>query len=289
MSGEIWSDQRIRELSDLWHQTSPLLATKEIGRRMSVSKNAIVGKAHRLGFVGRPSPIKRDHIKQESQAVVRERPAKALPRLEPSGVTLPPLPSMGTPAAPTVAISKPSPTWASWVGTLTTRQFNVVRQSPHKAECPVARQSGLVRLWECTCGATQPGARITRELVESQITPAVVLPAVPAVVSAVVPSAPVIIVPVELVVEEPEVTQDIGPAIASLCPPEVQRAPSPMSIRSRISCDWPIGDPGTKTFTFCGEPTEGRHPYCLAHCTKSYVRVREPKPVDEFIPNRWVA
>ena len=31
----------------------------EIGRRMGISKNAVVGKAHRLNLPARPSPIRR--------------------------------------------------------------------------------------------------------------------------------------------------------------------------------------------------------------------------------------
>ena len=34
-----------------------LLATAEIGRRMGVTKNTVVGKAHRLDLPARPSPM----------------------------------------------------------------------------------------------------------------------------------------------------------------------------------------------------------------------------------------
>jgi len=44
-------------LRTLWNEG---LSTAEIGRRMGVSKNAVVGKAHRLGLPARPSPIRRD-------------------------------------------------------------------------------------------------------------------------------------------------------------------------------------------------------------------------------------
>jgi len=52
----VWTDERIEQLKDLWNQG---LTTGEIGKRLGVSKNAVVGKAHRLGLKGRPSPIKR--------------------------------------------------------------------------------------------------------------------------------------------------------------------------------------------------------------------------------------
>lgn len=54
MSG--WTDEKIEELKRLWAEG---LTTGEIGKRLDFSKNAVVGKAHRLGLESRPSPIKR--------------------------------------------------------------------------------------------------------------------------------------------------------------------------------------------------------------------------------------
>jgi GcrA cell cycle regulator len=51
-----WNDEKITRLKKLWSEG---LTTGEIGKRLGVSKNAVVGKAHRLGLKGRPSPIKR--------------------------------------------------------------------------------------------------------------------------------------------------------------------------------------------------------------------------------------
>ena len=52
----MWNDEKISRLKKLWTEG---LTTGEIGKRLGVSKNAVVGKAHRLGLKGRPSPIKR--------------------------------------------------------------------------------------------------------------------------------------------------------------------------------------------------------------------------------------
>lgn len=49
-----WTPERIADLEKLWAEG---LSTAEIGRRLGVSKNAVVGKAHRLGLPGRQSPI----------------------------------------------------------------------------------------------------------------------------------------------------------------------------------------------------------------------------------------
>ncbi len=44
----------------------------------------------------------------------------------------------------------------------------------------------------------------------------------------------------------------------------------------RACCAWPIGDPKNPEFRFCGTPTEGRSPYCLAHRQKAYT-VSQPR------------
>jgi GcrA cell cycle regulator len=76
-----WSDEVIGQLRALWAEGH---STAEIGRRLGVTKNAIVGKAHRLDLPARPSPIRRD----PDAAPVRRATVR---RVE--GPTLPPLPS----------------------------------------------------------------------------------------------------------------------------------------------------------------------------------------------------
>ena len=51
-----WTDEMVEELKRLWDEG---VTTGEIGRRLNISKNSIVGKVHRLGLSGRPSPIKK--------------------------------------------------------------------------------------------------------------------------------------------------------------------------------------------------------------------------------------
>ena len=50
----IWTDKIITVLRLLWAEGVP---TAEIGHLLGCSKNAVVGKAHRLKLPGRPSPI----------------------------------------------------------------------------------------------------------------------------------------------------------------------------------------------------------------------------------------
>ena len=57
----VWNEETIRHLRNLWAEGH---STAEIGRRLGVSKNAIVGKAHRLDLEARPSPIRREAVKE---------------------------------------------------------------------------------------------------------------------------------------------------------------------------------------------------------------------------------
>jgi GcrA cell cycle regulator len=62
----IWTHELVQQLSRLWDEG---LSTAEIGRRLGVSKNAVVGKAHRLALTPRPSPLKRPPVRRAAPAV----------------------------------------------------------------------------------------------------------------------------------------------------------------------------------------------------------------------------
>ena len=51
-----WTDEDIEKLKRFWNEGH---STAEIGRLIGKSKNAVVGKAHRLNLAARPSPIKK--------------------------------------------------------------------------------------------------------------------------------------------------------------------------------------------------------------------------------------
>lgn len=51
-----WTDARIALLRSLW---AAGLSAATISQRMGLTKNQVVGKAHRLGLAARPSPIAR--------------------------------------------------------------------------------------------------------------------------------------------------------------------------------------------------------------------------------------
>ena len=57
-----WDDNNVSKLRDLWDQGLP---TAQIGKLLGFTKNAVVGKAHRIGLERRPSPIRRTAVKPD--------------------------------------------------------------------------------------------------------------------------------------------------------------------------------------------------------------------------------
>ena len=52
----MWTEERIALLRQLWEAG---LSASEIAKRLGeVSRNAVIGKAHRIGLAARPSPIR---------------------------------------------------------------------------------------------------------------------------------------------------------------------------------------------------------------------------------------
>ena len=57
-----WNDDNVLRLKELWDQGLP---TAQIGKLLGFTKNAVVGKAHRIGLERRPSPIRRTAVKPD--------------------------------------------------------------------------------------------------------------------------------------------------------------------------------------------------------------------------------
>lgn len=98
-----WTDDRIETLRSLWMQG---LTASQIAERLGgVSRNAVIGKAHRLGLSARPSPIKREtartlplHRAPAAPAAAAPMPARAAQPSQP--------PVQRTAAAPQAGGSK---------------------------------------------------------------------------------------------------------------------------------------------------------------------------------------
>lgn len=109
-----WTDERIEKLTKMWEggATASQIA-EELG---GVSRNAVIGKAHRLGLKARPSPVKPNE-KSEAAPAKAPRPAPepaapaepraAAPRPAPAAPASPP-PAPRAPAAPVEAAPSPA-------------------------------------------------------------------------------------------------------------------------------------------------------------------------------------
>ena len=54
-----WTSDKIKQLKKLWAKGK---TTVEIAKELGISKNSVIGKAHRLSLSARPSPIKRKPV-----------------------------------------------------------------------------------------------------------------------------------------------------------------------------------------------------------------------------------
>lgn len=100
-SGGYWTAERNDELRRLWEQDRPQLSAREIAKLLGVSKNAVIGKAHRLALATRQSPIcyNAPRSLEKHQAHSADVPAVGgRPQAQPrSGQRKPPVPSLPAP------------------------------------------------------------------------------------------------------------------------------------------------------------------------------------------------
>jgi GcrA cell cycle regulator len=104
-----WTDERIATLTKMWE--SGATASQIADELGGVSRNAVIGKAHRLGLKSRPSPVKPNEEKDVKKAADPAPAAKAAPaaRQGPKPKAPPaPAPKAAQPAAPKPAGDIPS-------------------------------------------------------------------------------------------------------------------------------------------------------------------------------------
>ncbi|ANK11748.1 GcrA family cell cycle regulator [Erythrobacter neustonensis] len=118
-----WTDERIATLRKMWEggATASEIAT-ELG---GVSRNAVIGKAHRLGLKARPSPVKANEKKKAAAPAPKkpaapppaaprvaepaERAAPVQPAERPAPSAAAPVAARAEPAAESAASSQPMP------------------------------------------------------------------------------------------------------------------------------------------------------------------------------------
>src|SRR5512143_2598415 len=129
-----WTEERIEKLTKMWEggATASQIAD-ELG---GVSRNAVIGKAHRLGLKARPSPVK-PNAKEGGASAPAAKPAKvaeATPRAATAPRPSPAAPAMPRPApsaAPTSAPGEGQPRIVS-VG-----PGGFLRQGPGDQQAPI--------------------------------------------------------------------------------------------------------------------------------------------------------
>ncbi len=103
-----WTDERIETLRKMWD--SGLTATQIAEELGGVSRNAVIGKAHRLGLASRPSPVKPNATEAKPAAAPAAAEAAPAPRPAPAPKPVPapaPQPREAESAAPAAASPAP--------------------------------------------------------------------------------------------------------------------------------------------------------------------------------------
>ena len=131
-----WTEERIERLKKMWADgaTASQIAD-ELG---GVSRNAVIGKAHRLGLEQRPSPVKAGEEKEKKASA----PPAAAPAARPAPKAAAPAPAAPaateTPAAP--AAAQPAQARPQRSGEIQYRSIGpggFVRQGPGDQQAPI--------------------------------------------------------------------------------------------------------------------------------------------------------
>lgn len=186
-----WTDERVELLKKMWTEgKSASQIAKELG---SVTRNAVIGKVHRLGLASRGG-------------AEGEAPAEPEPAPEPVAAAPEPEPLPEPPAAAAPPAREPAP-------------------------APAPAQGGTV--------VPLPGRRPVAPLGQP-------LPPQPS-------------------------ANEISPeALANVR--EVEKTARRLGLMelTERTCKWPIGDPATEEFWFCGLPSVAGKPYCEAHVSVAF-------------------
>lgn len=216
-----WTDERVERLTQMWGEgLSASQIAKELG---GVTRNAVIGKVHRLGLSNRAGA-------PGAAAAPADPVADAEPVAE-------------APAAPEPAPVAPEPAAAI----------------PEAASAEPA---------EPMPEHTEPEPEVAREPepVEAEVD----------VVAAEAPAAPIPftrrpIVPAgQPLPPQPSANEVSAEALATVR--EVEKKARRLSLLelTERTCKWPVGDPATEDFWFCGLPTQAGKPYCEAHVSVAF-------------------
>jgi GcrA cell cycle regulator len=259
-----WTAKRTEKLAELWETGAP---TSEIGRKLKVTKNAVVGKAHRLGLPQRQSPIPgRGKATSRGKAPSKARATRPSARASVKPAAKSPVKAAKKAAGKLTKKSTVKPAKKSHVKAKIKSPVKPAKSVAGKAP---AKASG------------KTAAKNAPKSVAPKTAPKVATKPTPSPAKAVTKAAPA----AKTVAPGP-----VHPETAHLVQIEAPRPPESEVIRlenlTSSMCCWPIGEPGTPAFRFCGKrPTVPAKPYCLEHCMRAFVKSSKdrrdstPKPV----------
>jgi GcrA cell cycle regulator len=200
-----WTDERVETLKRMWGEgQSASQIAKELG---GVTRNAVIGKVHRLGLSNRT----------EEEDTAAPAPQSPAPKPEPAPAAAPTPPEPPRPSAP-----------------------------PPEALIPAA----IAPVSTVPSGAL-PNSSTAASILASSNAP---IPLRKAIVPAGQPLPP-----------QPSANEISPEALASVREVEKRAARLSLMELTERTCKWPIGDPATEDFWFCGLPSQPGKPYCEAH------------------------
>lgn len=130
-----WTDERIETLRKMWD--SGMTATQIAEELGGVSRNAVIGKAHRLGLASRPSPVKPNAPEAKAAAPAAETAPAPRPAPAPK-----PAPAAAAPErreiAPAAAPAQPVTPKADGPVLRSVGPGGFIRQNPGEQTPPIA-------------------------------------------------------------------------------------------------------------------------------------------------------
>ncbi len=192
-----WDNTTLKKLKSLMGKG---LSTSEIGKRLGMSKNAVVGKLNRLGW----------NLKAGGAPVATDE-AKAAPAKK---------------VAATATAAKK---------TATTKKVATSTKAPavKKAPAKVAKDSGATKK-----ASTKSG---TKTVATKDVAPA----------------------------PKKATTTKVSQKNLAMHQRIIQHSLEMANLKPN-QCRWPIGDPDSENFHFCGETVFVGKPYCYEHCRQAY-------------------
>lgn len=190
-----WTDERVETLKTMWGEgKSASVIAKELG---GVTRNAVIGKVHRLGLSNRTTTTTKT-----AAAAAEPAKAEAKPAPKPAAVE---------------KVAKPAP-------------------KPAPAAAPVPK-------------------------------PAPIEPPAPALH---IPRTKPTLIPGQPLPPQPTGNEVSPETLANIAEFEKTAKKLTLMQLTERTCKWPIGDPATDEFWFCGHPCVAGKPYCEQHVSIAF-------------------